>query len=426
MLADVANLGEDERAMLANVAPVMQDATLTAIERAFQRADQATLKKSAYLAPLLRSLSYDSAHFERAVGLLIKLAQVTDTEAARENDVASMIVSLFQIALSGTHAPVAMRLKVLQGLLESNSAELRAIGVEALDAMLKTDHFLSAYDFDFGARSRDYGYDPPTGEDVQNWFNAVMAFASPLALSDGPVAAEVRKRIAGEFRGLWTNAGQAYALERLATEIAAKGFWPEGWIAARQTLIFERKRLPANMLARLTALIELLRPKDLVDQVRGVVLGSGSRGTDLDGIDDIGSEDFSGAAARMNAAVENLGKAVATDTDALTILLPRLVRGSPRVRLFGAGLGSGTEKPYEVWQALLTEFGATQNADVRVIGGFLNGLQRRDAPLTDRLLDEALEHPGSGVTFLSFRQISRLMIAASNASIAPLNLGSHP
>ena len=209
MLADVPNLGEDERAMLANVAPVTPDTVLSAIERALQGADEATLKKSTHVTRLLRSLAYDPAQFDRAIALLIKFAQVADTGEARESEAASILASLFQIVLSGTLAPVAMRLKVLQGLLQSNDAGLRAMGVTALNAMLRSDGFSSSYGFEFGARSRDYGYHPHTGREVHDWFDAVMAVASPLALSDSPVAPEVLNSIAGEFRGLWTDALRA-------------------------------------------------------------------------------------------------------------------------------------------------------------------------------------------------------------------------
>lgn len=395
MLSDVPNLGEDEDAMFANVAPALPDSTLTTIERALQGADEATLNKSARLVPLLRSLAYEPAQFERAVALLIKISQATESGEARENEAASIIASLFHIVLSGTHAPVAMRLKVLQGLLQSNDAGLRTLGVKVLGAMLKSDHFTSSYGFEFGSRSRDYGYHPRTGKEVQEWFDAVTAIACPLALSDSPVAPDVRKCIAGEFRGLWTNAGQADALEDLAKQIAGEGFWRDGWIAVRQTRIFDGKDLPADILARLTALEEVLRPKDLVDQVSGVVLGLGDS-IDLYEVEDIDSKDFARARSRLNAKIENLGKDVAADDKAFNTLLPRLVRGASRIRLFGEGLATSTEKPYEIWQAFLSEFSDTGDADASVIAGFLVGLQRRDPLLTDKLLDEALEHPAIG------------------------------
>ena len=368
---------------------------LTAIEYALQGADEATLKKSAHLAPLLRSLAYDSVQFEHAVGLLIKLAQVTNMDEARDGEPAGILTSLFPIVLSGTHAPVAMRLKVLRGLLQSDDAGLRAIGVTALEAMLKTDHFFSSYGFEFGARSRDYGYHPRTGKDVQEWFDAVMAMASPLALSESPVAPEVRTCIASGFRGLWANAGQANALESLAKQIVAKGFWREGWIAARRTKVLDGKRMSADVLAQLTALEELLRPNGLVDRAR-VLAGLDGGSIDLDDIEEVEGEDFAGAAARMNAAVENLGREVAADDDAFKTLLPSLIRGGSRVRAFGEGLASNTEKPYELWQAFLTEFAAADRANTSVIGGFVNGVQRRDAGLADKLLNEALEHPSVG------------------------------
>ncbi|OPY96053.1 hypothetical protein A5906_05045 [Bradyrhizobium sacchari] len=63
------------------------------------------------------------------------------------------------------------------------------------------------------------------------------------------------------------------------------------------------------------------------------------------------------------------------------------------------GLGSSTAKPYEIWQAFVTEFAATDKPDTGLMGGFLTGLQKRDATLTNKMLDEAVEHPSVGVYF---------------------------
>jgi len=394
MLADIPNLGEDEQTMLANVAPVMPDETLAAIEHALKHADEPTLAKSAHVVRLLRSLAYEAQQFERALSLLIKLAQ-RDTDD--ENDAAGIVPSLFHIVLSGTHAPIAMRLKVLEGLLKSNDPALRTLGLKSLDAVLKTDHFSSAHSFEFGARSRDYGY-YPTGKDVRDWFGAVLQLVAPLALSDAPIAAGARTSISHEFRGLWSNAGQIDALEELMREIGRKGFWREGWVAVRQARIYDGEHMPAEIRERLTALEQYLRPKDLVDKVKGVVLGSG-RSVDLDDLDEVENDDVEGAMARINRTVENLGKDVARDDEAFKTLLPGLVRGGFRVPLFGEGIGSSTEKPYEIWQAFVTEFTAADKPDTGVLGGFLAGLQKRDAALADKMLDEAVEHPSVGAYF---------------------------
>lgn len=399
MLADVPNLGEDERTMLANVAPVMPDETLAAIEHALKDADEPTLAKSTHLVRLLRSLAYEPEQFERAVAVLIKFAKASEPEDRFEISAEGVVPSLFHIVLSGTHAPIAMRLKVLEGLLKSDDPARRALGLKALDAMLQTDHFSSAYGFEFGARSRDYGYYPPTSKDVQDWFGAVLQMASPLALSDDPIAAGVRTCIAHEFRGLWSNSGQSEALDNLVREIAKKGFWREGWAAVRQTRIYDAEHMPADVRERLTALEELLRPKDLVDQVKGVVLGSGRGSADLDDLDEVENDDYEGAAARTNRTVENLGKTVANDDAIFKTLLPSLIRGGSRVPLFGKGLASSTEKPYEIWQAFVTEFGVAEKPDTGVLGGFLMGLQKRDVALANKMLDEAVEHPSVGPYF---------------------------
>lgn len=396
MLADIPNLGEDERTMLANVAPVMPDETLAAIEHALKDADEPTLAKTRYVVRLLRSLAYEPEQFDRAVSLLIKIALAAKNDG--DSGAAGIVPSLFYIVLSGTHAPIAMRLKVLEGLLKSDESGLRALGLKSLDAVLKTNHFTSAHGFEFGARSRDYGYYPPTGKDVQDWYGAVLHLISPLALSDAPAAPAVRTAIAHEFRGLWSNAGQVDALEALISQIANRGFWREGWIAVRQTRIHDGEHMPADIRERLTALEETLRPKDLVDKVKGVVLGSG-HSIDLDDLDEVENDDYEGAIARMNQTVENLGKDVANDGEAFRTLLPGLVRGGSRVPLFGVGLGSSTEQPYEIWQAFVTEFSATDKPDTGLMGGFLLGLQKRDAALASKMLDEAVEHPSVGIYF---------------------------
>lgn len=395
MLADIPDLGEDEQTMLANVAPVLPEETLTAIERALSDADDPTLVKSKYVVRLLRSLAYEPQHFERALSLLIGFARL---DPDNENGAAGVVPSLFQIVLSGTHASVTMRLTVLENMLQSADDWRRELGLKSLNALLKTDHFSSSYGFEFGARSRDYGYHPPTGKDVQNWFAAALELAARHALSKGPVAAGVRSSIARKFRGLRSQTGQGNALEALMRDIGNEGFWREGWVAVRQTRIYDGEHMPSDMRERLTALEEFLRPKNLLDKVRGVVLGSG-KGMDLDDFDEVENDDYEGAITRMNWTVETLGRDVASDNEVFKSLLPSLVKGGSRVALFGEGLGSSTEKPYEIWQAFVTEFSTAGQPSTAVMGGFLTAMQKRDPVLAGKMLDEAVDHPSVGAQF---------------------------
>jgi hypothetical protein len=222
----------------------------------------------------------------------------------------------------------------------------------------------------------------------------VLNFAEPFALLDGPIGEGVRHSVAYEFRGLWTNVSRADELERIAHSVAAKGFWREGWIGARHTRIYDGGGFPAEVLARLKALEEFLRPKDLLNKVRGVVLGvKGGRSIDLDDLDEVKNDDYAGAMARAAATVETLGRDVAADDEAFKTLLPDLMSGDNKIVGFGRGLALAAENPREMWRAMVAQVAATQKPSVSLLGGFLDGLRTRDRGLADSLLNEAVEDP---------------------------------
>jgi len=391
LLADVVNFNELRRAMFENIAPVMPGAVLSALESAFANVDYVTLDAHRNFMRLLRSLAYDTEYFVRSVALLVKFARLAGEN--RSNDEATKIVkSLFYVVLSGTHAPIGMRLKVVEGLLQSNDVVQQKLGVDALEALLKTSNFTSVYNFEFGVRSRDHGYYPPTGKEVSDWYTKVLDFAETFVLMDGPVGESVRQAIGREFRGLWTNVSRVSELERIAHAIAAKGFWREGWIGVRQTRISDGARLPSESLTQLKALEEFLRPKDLVDKVRGVVFGAkGGRSIDLDDLDEVDNDDYAGAMARAAAAVEMLGRDVAADDEAFRMLLPELMDGDNRIIGFGRGLALGTGSRRQIWDAMVAQVATAQEPGVGLLCGFLSGLQTQDRALTDALLDEAVE-----------------------------------
>lgn len=404
LLADVANLDKLGAAMFTNIAPVLPDAVLSALENVILKADEATLQKCRPHVRLLRSLAYEPMQFTRAVALLIRIAKLPIADRL-DSTAESVVESLFYIVLSGTHASVRTRLDVVASLLRSSDAADRRLGVKALEAMMKTSHFSAAHGFEFGLRSRDYGYYPPNGQAVRDWFSAVLQVAESFALSEEPSAAPVRKAIGREFRGLWTNAAQTDGLERIARAIAAKSFWREGWIGVRQTRIYAGKGLAPEGLARLVALEELLRPKDLIDKVRGVVLGSGNSSIELDETNEAeGSErNVAAAMTRLAQTVESLGRDVAGDEEAFKVLLPELMVGDGRISGFGRGLGLAAEDPAGIWRAMTTQFAATQTPGPALIGGFLEGVQRRDPSLADTFLDASLDKPELAASFPAFQ-----------------------
>lgn len=392
LLGDVTALNEHGQAMFKNVAPVVPEAALAALERAgsFQP-DVATMIGRWYLS-LLRSLAYDAPLFERSAQLLAQAAtQSTDERAAKEAE--DFFVSLFTIHLSGTHASIEQRLGVVERLLRSGEARKQALGLAALDKALEATHFSSGYRFEFGARSRDYGYRPQNHADATQWYGATLTLIERLALTEGVLKPELRNLLAQNFRGLWSSARMHDELESLCRRFATDGFWREGWVKCRQTKHFDQNRMTPEAASRLSVLEAVLKPTNLSEQVQAVVLGNRAGGLDLDDMEVDG--DLMGAIERMDATARELGTAVAADDVVFAGLLPDLLRGGTRALPFGRGLAAASPDFRATWERLVSgvEQIAPEQRDVRVLRGFLAELWELDEDLAQALLDSALDQP---------------------------------
>lgn len=392
LLGDLAALNDLGRTMFENVAPVLPEVALAALERAGGCAPEvATMVWQRHLS-LLRSLAYDSFLFERSAQLLVLVAtQGTDERKAKQ--ASDTFASLFTIYLSGTHASIEQRLGVIERLLNSGESKARTLGLAALDKVLETMHFSSGYQFEFGARSRDYGYRPRSDAHVTQWYGTALTLIERLALTDWVLKPELRGLLARNFPGLWTSAQMHDELERLFYRFAADGFWREGWVACRQTMYFDRGRLLPEAASRLSALEANLRPSNLPERVRAVVLGNRSGGLDLEDMD-VDSDPMS-ATERLGAIARELGAAVVIDKEVFAEILPDLLRGGSRSWPFGCGLASASPDLRATWAMLVEglERIAPEERDVRVFGGFLTELWEKDRDLVQNLLDSALEEP---------------------------------
>lgn len=427
-LSDILNFGEQDRAMFENVAPVLPEATLAALERVFGNTDRLTLLRGGHFIRLLHSLAYDPPLFERAVRLLATFATVLD-EGSFDGEAIRAATPLFYPAFSGTVTPLPMRLAVAERLLKSDKSVEQHLGIQALDALMKSNNFTPYGRFEFGARSRTYGYYPKTGAEAGQWFEDVLTFAEPFALGDSPVTARAKNTIAARFRGLWTHGGRYEALERIAKNIAGNGFWRDGWVAARQTHYYDGKGLTAEALDRLVRLEQFLRPKELVNRVRAIVLGDRSGRLTLDELAVSDDEPVARASERMrqsNIAAEELGKDVAIDEAALSELLPELVSAPGNLGEFGRGLAHEAIEPRVLWGRLVDAVAKAENASIRVLLGFLNGLEVRDNAEAQALLDEAIDDPTLGPWLPALQTAVTIDEAGIARLLRALDLGKAP
>jgi hypothetical protein len=395
LLGDVGLLSELEQAMFENVAPAAPEAAVSAVGRTLLKADEDTVRKCEYCCDVIRSIAYDPKLFERCVILLARIVQPTSGVNGLDRS-SETLTSLFHIYLSGTHATIEQRVLAIRRLHGSNCRRSRDVGMACLEALLNAGYFSSFHNFDFGARSRDYGYQPRTEAEVKHWYSCALELGEELACSDEPSASRARSAIATRFRELWTGARMYDDLERVCRAIAARHFWPDGWRSVRFTRQYDTNGSASESNARLTSLEEVLRPRDVSQQVRSIVLSSPSLHVDF--------EDFEGdddPIARINRTLtkaRNLGEAVAADEQMVEDLSAELLTGRGNLFAFGGGLARGAEDATRMWTRMVAQVAAIpeDQLNLDLLCGFLSELYVRDSELTDAILDEACVCPTLG------------------------------
>ncbi|MFZ2649451.1 MAG: hypothetical protein WA210_05030 [Burkholderiaceae bacterium] len=390
LLGDVAGLSPLLLDVLTNVSPVDPATTLQALKRGVigHRCTEilsASNASRSRLVRLARSIAYEPAYFEDCLEVLLAFARA-EPEDTRMDPTRSVIASLFTLYLSGTHATKSQRADWIRRALRSDDAQLGAIGFNALSSALESHHFSSHYEFEFGARVRDFGA-YPRGKDVQDWFKTFIELTVEVAQSSSPWADGARDLLAQHFRSLWTVAGMADALEAAAGPLLDAG-WERGWLAIRQTIRFDGKALRADARDRLRKLEESARPQTLVARVKAIVLNGHSAGVDYsDG------ESASSGYERAEQLARELGERVATDADAFATVVPLIVTNQQgRHWMFGAGLAKKAACLEECWDALTQAFEATpeEQRNVQVLRGFLSEVFKRDRNTFERILDDAM------------------------------------
>ncbi|SOF00904.1 hypothetical protein SAMN05446635_8977 [Burkholderia sp. OK233] len=397
-LGDVASLDHTGHTMFENVAPVLEEATLAALERAvFGDTRLPDSFWSSRRVNLLRSLAYNANLFARSTALLVKIATEGERQSIRKHAFDAFL-SLFTIRLSGTRATVEQRLDVIEALLRSPAKEVVALALSALDKMLRTMHFNSFGRFGFGSRSRDYGLWPATVDEISDWYRTVLEFLRRMTSTHPELRNDLHETLARNFRGLWSLAHVVDELESLFQSIASEGFWREGWMACRQTVHFDAQAMSHEVAERLGRLESALRPGSLTDKVRAIVLGK--TGADVHALVETNTSTAS-TVDRITLAASALGAEVVSDQSVLNEILPEVLQSYRWTFAFGRGLIEGVSDRRAVWLQLVRAYAnvAPERRTTELLQGFLAALWDADRGLANELYDEALLHSELGPVF---------------------------
>jgi hypothetical protein len=396
MLADIRNLDENRLSIFRNVAPVDPAASLTVIERALAGCTVKEISRvSELLRPTLWSLAYDQDLFERVMNILINASEGLINEPDPKNK-DEKISAFFTISLSGTHATVVQRIRLVQDLLSEPDQTRRELGKQALGAMLQTSHFMSFKNFDFGARQRDGGYSAKYEHEYVDWFRQVLVMCDRVDTGRRPGAQDVREILAGRLPNLWHSLPLRDELSVLCTAFSSREYWPEGWLAICSIRRWQSKNFDPVDRAKIVQLEHALRPVALNDRVDAFLKKNSRSGFwEEDGSKDGDDATYMEFLEEADKAGYRLGKEIANDSKVWTKVARYVLTSESHITFWKLmeGIVESSRDPIDAWKILLSSF-RTIPPDQRngaCLASYLFLLQARDKEFVERTLDSTFE-----------------------------------
>lgn len=366
----------------------------------------------------MRQLAYEPDLFKRSVRLLCRYALLKGTQEEHNrmrDNFRNNLKSLFSLYWSGTHAPVEARAEVIEELVGCADQDRQELGLFLLDATIEdatmeASYFRSSFHkFDFGARPRDFGYWPKTREEVTHWYETFIGICTRLALLDQPVAEKAKPVLLDRLRGLWTEGGMFAALENSAKQIHKQQAWNEGWLAVRGIIYYDSRQLDEKNIERLKKLEKFLRPNNLLERVRALVLLDSHHLLNLGDDDDFDDGGISSSWKQAEKTIRKMGIQVAQDIETFNALLPALVSNHSRwIFIFGQGLAEGCSDKQELWQSFYAQFQRTppDRWEFDISLGFLSSCAENDPAFYNSILDHLIDDDLLGEWFLIFQTTS--------------------
>lgn len=388
-LGDLLSLSDVGIQIVSNIAPVAPEMVLAKLEERLETSETGFAAKWQEYTRLIKAIGHDAKLFERAAMLLARLFP-ENVEADSNTSEVRIFSEFFHLYLSGTMAPPDQRRDVIKRLAASSNPKLRNCALIALRALLYSGQFTSLDSNDFGARSRNLGWEPKLNGDIWNWYEEAVKLVIEIVPE-----ADARVLLAQHLRGLWRFPGSRDAITQAVSVFTKTGPWIEGWMACRAALRFDGEDMPEEVRTDLERLTRQLKPSDLLNQARAVILKRMPNSWDfVDGEDDDG--DAIGAYRRIDAMAADIGRALANDTQVRKEFIPELLRGpADRAFKFGQGLADGASDLNLLWSELITAYKAApmERRNATVLGGFLAQAYQRDFIFASKVLEEAFNLP---------------------------------
>ena len=352
---NIAVCGAEEIAALSYIAPVFPSVILDAIENAAKIQDFCSRNNQNFyvFVRLLRKIAYDDQYFDRATELIFRFAK-TEKTGENTNSIIDQLSGLFSLYLSGTQAKPTQRQSFVKKMLDSDDARQLEIAQHILRSVFQVNHWVSSGGFDFGARSRDYGWTPKTNAEKLEWYVGFAKLLVPLLDSKNETRVNWAKALlASHFLWLWTYAGCFDFLEGVVRKYSVNGQWSDMWISIKKAINYNRNKSHTPELLknieRLKELESLTAPTDPYSEIEAYVF----TGT-WDHIEVRDENSIENLREEIHHKVEKLGKLAVSKTEYLKKLAPRLwTQHTDALHSFGKGLAKGSSDQRATFNTLV-------------------------------------------------------------------------
>jgi len=394
-LFDITHCNADLLAVLEYIAPVFPETVLVVIEKAAATDSKFCSRENAnfsFFVKLLRKIAYEDVFFDRAARLILSFAR-TERENENYDSVADVLKSLFSIHLSGTHATPDRRRAFIKDLLASNEKRDVEIVRKILQSALQTSHWHSSFDFNFGARRRDYGWTPKNKDEFSDWYISLIDMLVALLASPEIVKVSMAKKLLeSHFRNLWsfTRGVCVEKLEEVVSAHARGGMWPKIWSSIKKTVNYDGENMPFEVKERLDSLEKLAAPSDFFSKMMSYLF------VDIYEHIDYGREGHHEQEREIVDEILSMGELAACELSHLDKLAPILwCKHISSLLHFGKGLARGSVDPVVTFSRLvdLMQLQKLEIVQPILFYGFIEGVHSENPALAQKIQESVLHIP---------------------------------
>lgn len=397
LLAQLERLTPLGVSLFEYVAPLEPDLALrricasTALPGKGLLSDMLAYERRPFVA-VTRHIAYDPSLFETATQAIARMA-LCEGESDKGNAQSASVVLpvLFQPLHSGTHAPVTLRLRVLDGLLTDFSKEGAALAAQCFDSMIRT-RWVGGFRLEpFGAHSRDGGWAPKSLADVGLWYTTVLVHAKSISDLDDRVAGLLSGKLARTVGSLWFDVDDARvraSIRNFCVSRLGKVGGTTLWRGVAAAVVQERRRKRNRPTSELQSLEMQLRPIALGDRIEALVVGHRHGELDPLGEECLEAEIGEQPSTPYRAMFEALGQELSQVGMSADALRPLLERGHlGYVYDLGGAIFRSCSDVDGAWGCLIGMFAGCEPTDRSsdLLRGFLAAVRSSDPEKAARL-----------------------------------------